>query len=712
MHEALTKVAIDLKKLAASPNINELLTAEQVEAVGQTVAEGYRLDRQSRFEWERKNADGFRLALQVREKKSFPFENASNVKHPLITIATLQWSSRAYAGLIKPPNIARCAVVGKDPDGAKADRAKRISEHLNYQVIEQDEAWEEEHDQLFMTLPISGCSFIKSAKHPIYDYPVGEHVLATDLVMNYRARSVMTCRRKTHRFQMAPNEIRERQLAGNWSDTELGRCYAEPEHYDPTRQMTDQREGMARTEWGVDRTVCEQHCWFDFDGDGYEEPYMVTFDLSSAKVLNIVNRFKAVNTEQSLKIRKLTGMLMSLKDDQVRYEAVQKKIVALTKEDGKIVSIEPNEHFTKYGFIPSPDGSIYDLGFGALLGPINESVDTLINELIDSGKLQNQNSGWIASGVKIPGGRLSFEFGEWKKVDVTGGSLKENIVPLPVNPPSPVLLELLGVLIQYGEKTASVSDAMTGQNPGQNTPAYGWQQMLTQGMAVYSGIFKRQYRGLRHELRIRYRLNSEHLNPVEYFSILDGQQKEIFLTDYMGPSDDIRPVADPNVALSEERVKTAMFIAERAAMTGGYDPVKVEVNLLDAMQVDNRDEIFPLDEKGQPKITPPKSDELQIETMKEQRLTLESEAKVKLDQQDLQIKAAHTEAMIEEINARIVKTYADAGKVETDSLQAQAKLALDRVNASRQAAKDIGELLIKARGNNGPTNQNGAGGVG
>lgn len=696
MDEQLAKIKLKLGDLATAPNVNELLTPDQSGAVGRHCKEGYIQDRMSRYQWERQMSEAFKLALQMAEVKTTPWENASNVKHPLITIATLQWASRAYSGLVSAPDIVRCVVQGDDPNGQKAARAGRVSEHMNYQLIEQDEPWEEEHDKLLMTLPITGCCFKKTTKHPTGAYPRGEYVLPFDLVMDYHAKSVESCERKTHRYNMWMREIRERQLTGEYTEHDLEERATEPEFYDPGQSLVDERQGIERTTEDGPRLTLEQHCYFDLDGDGYPEPYIVTIDFASGLVHRIVNRFRTTYTEQSLKVEQLNKALQETQQPQ-DIEAVQREIIRLRKESPTVVRIDPAEHFTKYSFIPAPDGGIYDLGFGVLLGPLNRAVDTLINELVDSGKLQNQSSGFIGKGAKIKGGRLRFGFGEWKKVDVAGATLKESIVPLPVNTPSPVLFQLLGLLITYGEKTASVTDAMTGENPGQNTPAYGFQQMLQQGMAVYSGIFKRVYRAMRAEFRLRYKLNSQYLNPMEYFALIDGKDRQIFQKDYQGDPKDIRPTADPNTVISQEKTQKVAMIAERAQLVPGYNKPMVERMLLESMQIDDPDALFPLDEKGQPKIQPPPPPEFQMEAMKEQRQTLESQERAEDNREKRKIEAARVSAEIEKIEAEIVKIMAETGNLDQKAAEGMFRAQTERLKVQKDALVGIGDLQVKEK---------------
>ena len=225
--------------------------------------------------------------------------------------------------------------------------------------------------------------------------------------------------------------------------------------------------------------MIEQHLYLDLDGDGYQEPYVAIVHKASKQLLRLVPRFFTSSIEFS--------------------------------KDDKILSIKAEQYFTKYPFIPSPDGGFYDLGFGVLLGPLNSSINTIINQLIDAGTMANTAGGFLGRGIKIKGGNSSFAPNEWKPVESSGDDLRKSIVPLPVREPSQVLFTLLSLLINYGERIGGSVDILVGQNPGQNTPAETSRTMAEQGMKIFSGIFKRTYRSLRDEFRKQYRLNHLYL---------------------------------------------------------------------------------------------------------------------------------------------------------------------------------------------------------
>ena len=384
-----TKAKISFKKLQDSENINELLSDEISRAIGLKVKSTFEADKSSRQRWETKMQDATDLALQVVEEKSYPWPNSANVKFPLVTIAAMQFAARAYPALVKAPDLVKFRKQGKD-DGQKAARASRVSAHMSYQLLEEDEGWEEDQDKALLALPILGCVFKKS----YYDKSEGHNksslVLPKNLVVHYYAKSVEDCERKTEIFSLSPRKIKERELRGIFSAIDF------QGNDIPEQDAADGRQGISAPFDDSDRsrTLLEQHCYLDLDGDGYKEPYVVTIDKSTGKVLRIVQRFGEVTTEQSIKIEELQsrmksfveglpkeggdpGMIMQAEETVRRMQA---EIEMLGQEKPKILKIQAVEHYTKYSFIPSPDGGFYDLGFGALLGPLNESVNTLLNQ--------------------------------------------------------------------------------------------------------------------------------------------------------------------------------------------------------------------------------------------------------------------------------------------------------------------------------------------
>ena len=701
---------LKLDQIQDSENIAEDLGKEDLSKIGLHVKGTYEIDKQSRQKWETKMKDAEELALQISQPKSYPWPKAANVKFPLITIASMQFAARAYPALVKAPDLVKFRVQGKD-GGEKAARAERIGAHMSYQLLEEDEPWEEHQDRALLALPILGCVFKKSYYDKTKGHNCSTLVLPKNLVVHYYARSIEECERKTEVFQLSPREIKERQLRRIFSDIEL------PNAPLPEENDADERQGLKAPFDNKDRprTLLEQHCFLDLDGDGYKEPYVVTISKDTGDVYRIVSRFDKITTEQSVKIEELQkrtkalaeGLnpegggpeeLAQLQRAEETINSMQQQIEMLAQQKPKVLKIDPIEYYTKYSFIPAPDGGFYDLGFGALLGPLNDSVNTLINQLIDAGSLQNGNMGFIGKGARIKGGKVRFSPNEWIRVNVAGPTLRDSLVPLPVNTPSPVLFDLLSLLITYSERVGSVTDAMSGENPGQNTPAYNMSAMLEQGLQVFNGVFKRVYRSMRSEFRKLYKLNSIYLDQEAYFSYQDSDIN-ILRTDYTADPKDLIPAADPNAFSNKEKMQKAQMVLERAGMSPGYNPIVVEKRWLSSMDIPDVDEVFPTqinEETGmQEYMFPPQPDpELEIKKADMQRRTLEgkvrgevdvmkAESQIMVDQADILVKMAQAEVaadtpeykrlelLLKEQDS-IRKSLIDMVKIEADKEKAKA----------------------------------------
>jgi chaperonin GroES len=277
------------------------------------------------------------------------------------------------------------------------------------------------------------------------------------------------------------------------------------------------------------------------------------------------------------------------------------------KEDGKSVAkIKPTQMYTKFGFIPNPDGSFYDIGFGVLLGPINESVNTLINQLIDSGSLANLQSGFIGKSLKIKMGDAKFSPGEWKPVNATGDDLRKQIVPLPAKDPSSTLFQLMGTLVTSGKELASVAEIFTGKMPGQNTPATTTMATVEQGMKVFTAVYKRIYRSLAQEFKKVFLLNKTYIDPNKYVAIID---ETIGPDDFDSDSYDICPGADPSAISQSEKLMKAQGLMEMLPMVPGMlDPVKVFSRVLEAQEQPNWQELFTQEIQQSGQLPPPPPD--------------------------------------------------------------------------------------------------------
>lgn len=482
---------------APKRNLAEDLDEEKLTHIGQEVVHGYQIDLESRKDWDEKNEEAMKLALQMCEAKSWPWPNASNVKFPLITVAAIQFNARAYPAIIQGNRVVKCKPLGKDPDGLKEARAERVSDHMSYQFLDEMENWQEETDKLLMNIPIVGCAFRKTYFDAAFEVNRSELVFAKDLIVNHNVKSLESARRITQHVPLYKNDVIERQREGRFLEKDI-----------PFNEEDPDGQCM----------FLEQHCWYDFDEDNYREPYVVTVHKDSMQVVRIVPNFTP-------------GMIHQNDKDE-------------------IARIDTLTYYTKYGFLRNPDGGFYDIGFGFLMNHLNETVNTIINQLIDAGTLANSQGGFIGSGLRLKSGPVRFSPGEYKPVH-TNGPIRDNIYKMDFGQPSPVLFQLLGLLIDASKDISNVKDVLTGEQNQSNIPATTTLALIEQGLKTYSAIFKRIYLSLTDEFRKVFKLNSLYLPIEKYLSFhdVDGINE-----DYKPDRGiiNVLPVADPDVVTNTQ----------------------------------------------------------------------------------------------------------------------------------------------------------------
>lgn len=715
-----------LAELVKAPNVAEMLTKQELECIGETVVSDYRKDLQSREPWEERNEQAIKLALQVVEQKSFPWTNCSNVKFPLLTIAALQFLARISV-LSKGRHLVRMEVVGSDQDGSKFQQAQRISTHMSFQLTDEDISWVDDDEKTKLSTAILGSGFKKSYYDHVQGINISEFVPAMNFVVDYYCKNIDKANRATHLLSMSRNKIQERVRRGIFCKMDANTDGPEsPEADNLLAQASDEAAGLVAPATPDEYAVLEQHRWWDLDGDGYEEPYIMFVREDTKQVLRIVARFfdagdvYRVNDGAVTELQKQMAvfeqaMMPQGKDkpapseDEIQslmrqQSALEKQIQLLeTSKDNYIVRIDPVKCFTKYTFIPSPDGGFYGLGLGALLGPMNESVNTLVNQLIDGGTMSNSAGGFIGRGVKLKAGKTTFDPFEWKPVDSTGDDLRKGLFPLPVREPSGVLFQLLGMLVTYSEKISGATDIMTGISPGQNTPAETSRNTVEQGMMLFSGIYARMYRSFREELRKLYELNRLYLKSSPKFAALvDGPSSILANTDYESNRFRIFPSADASTVSTTQRKEKAVTIWQLASTTPGFNKYYAMKQLLESMEVENIDELYP-DPQGPKAIQPQLNPKVELEKAKQALAEQEHKDEMQLAIMELQSDMAIGEARILELQAKAAKEMAEAKGVDTghqiallNAQMAAAKLRQDGMSQALAALQKAQVLKLQS----------------
>ena len=492
----------------------------------------------------------------------------SNVIYPLMTTAAIQFAARAYPAIVSGKEVVKGTVVGEDvgvpavnpqtgqpplinpqtgapmwivEPGAKNVLANKIGEHMSWQLLDEQPEWEAETDKLLHILPIAGCCFRKTYFDSVMDRNSSTLVPASKLVINYHAKSLETAPRVTEEVSLYPLEITEYERQGMFREISY------------TAGPDTSGDEDAPVEF------LEQHRWWDLDGDDYPEPYVITVDKNSAQVVRIVARYD---------------------HDSIKFKG----------STGEVIKITPIQYYTQYDFLPNPEGGIYGVGFGQLLRPINEAINTSLNMMIDAGHLQVVGGGFIGKGLSMHMGAVRFSPGEYKPVNATGATVKENIVPLPTPGPSTVLFQLLGTLIEAGKEIAAVKDVLTGEQKNANIPATTTLALIEQGLKVFTAIYKRIHRALKKELDKAYRLNSIYLPEAGAGFRVNNEWKSISRGDYR-KANGVQPVSDPSMVSDMQKLGRAQFLMG-FANDPYFDGLAIRKRVLDAAMIEKPDELL------------------------------------------------------------------------------------------------------------------------
>lgn len=677
----LDAVLAKLLELEQSDNIATTLAEEDEEGrqglktIGYEVERKYQIDKRSRSDWEKSAQQAMDIALQVRQPKNYPFQNAANIKYPLVTVAALQFGARAYPAIVDGNRIVKAQVLGRDdgvpatgpdgqpimipgppgPDGQpqpipqwqiepgkKRAQADRVSAHMSYQLMNEMEEWEEDTDVLLHHLPIVGCCFRKVWRDVELGRNKSEMVPAIHLVVNNRVRSLNEPVPVTHEIYLYPQEIEERQRNGTFLDVDLPKATAEP---------TKEGEIVDADDDDAPHLFLEQHRYLDLDDDGYREPYIVTVHKDSCKVVRIVANFRM---------------------EDIRHD------------DKQIVRIPKEQYFVKYTFIPDPKGGFYDIGFGKLLESLSETIDTTINQMLDAGHLQNAGGGFISTAVRLKKNKLTVAPGKYEQVEVSGGDVRAAIYNHQFPGPSAVLFNLLGMMVEAARDITAVKDILTGDTGDKGVQtATTTLAMIEQGLKVFTAIYKRVYRSLKDEFGLLFRLNARYVSDQEYFTFLD-QQNSIAKSDYDLKTMDIMPVADPKMVTDMQRTARANVLMQIAGSPLGamQNPQEALKRVYDSVGMEETEKLL-IQQQG-----PSPAEQLamanaaaEIKVKEAQATKHEADAaKALVDAQLAPFKAEHEGHMAEN------KARLEAAKVEQSAAQ-----AADAANrADRHKAVDVG----------------------
>lgn len=629
-----------LKELAELSNIAEELDTATLQNIGNRILNTYKVDLDSMEEWLADVRKVEELSTLASKKKSYPLPNSANIKFPIITKACYEYSSRVYPEIIRDGKIVKANVIGYDYTGKKELKARKVADYMNWQLYWQNDDWELELDRLLNRVALIGFICKKTYFDPIRGIVRSILCEPEDLIINACVKTLDDDPRITHVVRVKLNDLIEGSRAGIYCEDVVEKL--------TVRYKSD--------ELNPDIVLLEQHTKYDLDEDSYGEPYIITVLKETGEVLRIVSRYNSTGIKEKNK---------------------------------KIIRIEPLQHFTDYHFLVSPKGKFQSVGFGILLLHLNETINTILNQLVDAGQLANLQGGYKDSRLKhLKSGMNRVDPGEFQDIKVIAGvSLKDGILPINYKEPSSVLYQLLGLLIDAAKELSASTDLMSGNANLSNTKTGAAQALLSEGIKVHNAINKRIYRSLGQEIYKIFILDGIYLDPEEASTVLD---EEITLDDFDPTTVDIIPVADPNLASVAKQASEIQTLSALQTMPG-IDPIKVTERIVKKLTIDKPEEL--LIDQSQPQPPNPEVIKIQAEIQNMAEQNKLKAAELDLKRQELQSKIYETQCKCLELKAKATLEFAQAESLEKgQQLQAYLKeldLFSQKMNLDQQSEQRL-----------------------
>ena len=542
-------------------NLAEFLGDNILDSLGTKLSDQYTEYKESRGDWEQSYREGLELLGFKYERRTEPFRGASGVNHPVLAEAVTQFQAQAYKELLPSDGPVRTQILG-DVTIPKEEQAKRVRDFMNYQLMDKMKEFEPEFDQMLFYLPLSGSTFKKVYYDELLGRAVSKFVPADDLIVPYSANSLEDAESIIHVIKMSENDLRKQQVSGFYRDIELG---SPPVTENQLEDKKLELEGISKDGQEDQYTLYEVHTNLDLDGyedkdaegepTGIKLPYIITIAQANNKILSIRRNYQPT-------------------------DALRKKI----------------NYFVQFKFLPGT--GFYGFGLIHMIGGLTRTATAALRQLLDAGTLANLPAGFKSRGIRVRDDAQPLQPGEFRDVDAPGGNIRDQFMPLPFKGPDATLLHLMGIVVNAGQRFASIADSQVG-DMNQAAAVGTTVALLERGSRVMSAIHKRLYVGLKQEFKLLSNVFKTYL-PETYPYDVPGARREIKVQDF-DDRVDIIPVADPNIFSQTQRISLAQSQLQLAQSNPQiHNLYQAYRSMYDALGVKNVNSILPPPPKPMP----------------------------------------------------------------------------------------------------------------
>ena len=533
-------------------NLADYMDDSELQKIAGDIMELVEADINSRKDWVDTYVKGLDVLGLRYDNVTEPWDGACGVFSTLLTEAAIRFQSESIMETFPADGPVKTNIIGaSSPEIEEA--AKRVEADMNYQLTDKMPEYRSEHERALWGVALAGSSFKKVYYDPSLERQVSFYIPAEDIILPYGVTNIRRTDRLTHVMRKTKNDIKRLQVSGFYCDVDIGEPYA---------NQTDIEKAKAQKE-GVEQTKDERYQIYEvhieYDLPGYEEdlplPYVITIDKGTNKVLAIRRNYK---------------------EDDPRKAARQ--------------------HFVHYMYVPG--FGAYGFGLIHIIGGYATAGTMLIRQLVDAGSLSNLPGGLKSRGLRIKGDDTPIAPGEWRDVDVPGGVIRDNILPLPYKEPSQTLLALLNQITEEARRLSGMADMkvsdMSSQAPVGTTLALLERQLKTMG-AVQARI----HAAMKEEFKLLKEIIREYTSPDYSYVPQDGTP-QVKAEDY--DVIEVIPVSDPNASTMAQRVvqyQAALQLAQGAPQL--YDLPRLHRQMLDVLGIPNADKFVPLPDDQKPK---------------------------------------------------------------------------------------------------------------
>jgi len=540
-------------------NLAEEIDARELSAKGAELVSYYENDEAARDEWKSRYKAGLRTldpdgGLDESEDERAT-RGLSIVVHPLIAEAATQFNAKAIAELYPSGGPIKSVIIGQ-PDEEIEEQGRRVREFMNYQITEEMPEYFPDLDQMLFHLPLVGQTFKKVWWDVNLDRQCSQFVKAEDFCVAPDSKDLYTSPRYTHIIRMPKNEYNRYVANGYYLQTTDDGS----EDIDPADSVIGEIEGVDEYDNNDDViTLLEMHLYDLFDGIDGEEmdeddqddnavalPYCITIDYDNQKIVSVRRNWR--------------------EDDELKKR---------------------RDWFVSYKFLPGL--GFYGFGLYHMIGGLGKAATGSLRALLDSAAFSNMQGGFKLRG-RVTGGDLQVSPGEFVDLDSTVDDVTKAIMPLPFKEPSGSLFNLLGFMVDAGQRFASTADLNVGDvNP--NAPVGSTVALIEQGSKAFSAIHKRLHYAQGQEFKMLAALNAENL-PEEFTFSRAGAAETIYAADF-DERIDIVPVSDPNIFSTAQRIAQAQAVLQMAqAAPQLHDMYEAYKRMYEAIRIQNIDEIL------------------------------------------------------------------------------------------------------------------------